>query len=65
MLVTLWYRQSKNDQKELVWDFNHLEDGWDDNATYPTPKTPEQTSWSKASWKKEKAELINNVVNRV
>lgn len=53
-LATLWYRW---EQKELLWDFNHLEDGHCQNSI-PTVKHPAQTSqWKNGKWAKAFVQL--------
>lgn len=62
MIITKWFRIIKNDAGELVVDFNHIENGFDPSKTHPTPNTPDQNSWLKAKWMKQRAHLVDGKV---
>ena len=53
-LATLWYRW---DHEELLWEFNHLEDGHCQNSK-PTVQHPAQTTkWKNGKWAKAFVQL--------
>lgn len=49
--ATLWYRHIKDKEGNLVWEFNHLEDGHCPN-TIPTQKHPNHKSTWQGKWAK-------------
>jgi hypothetical protein len=61
MEITLWERQVKV-KDEFVWEFNHISDGFDSQATKPIPNHPDQKSWLKSNWRATKASLIDGKV---
>ncbi|MEQ9309713.1 MAG: hypothetical protein RLN90_09675 [Balneolaceae bacterium] len=44
--VTAWYCW---DRASLNWQFNHIEDGWNEDVK-PTPKFESQKEWKNESW---------------
>lgn len=67
MNATMWYRWVEADMKVPAhWDFNHLEDGYDENRTHPTSKMPvHDKTWKGGKWKAEAATLENGVLTKV
>jgi hypothetical protein len=62
MLITIWERLNEKTGK---YQHNHIEDGVLLSATKPSPISKlQERSWANAIWRKEKAELIDNVVVR-
>lgn len=58
--ITIWQRYNP---KTETWHHNHISDGWDGGAQSPTPQSESQRkSWRKATWRKDKAALIDGVV---
>ena len=61
-LVTLWYREGKDETGNKIWEFNHLTLGYD-SGSKPTPKVLEHNKlWKGGNWGKRLAMLHNNVV---
>jgi hypothetical protein len=50
-METDWYRWNERIGR---WEFNHREQGWDESATRPIPKSRAQRNvWPKSAWMKE------------
>lgn len=58
--ITIW---SRFNYKTETFDHNHIEDGYVDGA-FPVPRFPDQKGWPQLKWKREHAQLVNNVVTR-
>lgn len=60
-IVTCWYRLTG---EEI--GFNHISDGFDDDATAPVPQSDFQThAWTRQRWEGRLAVLHNGVVIEV
>lgn len=64
MIITKWYRQVKDKETgELIWDFNHISDGFDPAQTIPTAVSADQEKgWGKSKWKSIPGQLVNGTV---
>jgi len=48
-IITIWECQ---DEKTKEWKHNHIENGYDANATSPTPKYPlQEKAWKGSTWR--------------
>lgn len=64
-LVTLWYREQRDDKGNKFWDFNHLFVGLDDKD-HPTSKVPEHDKlWKGGRWTKVTAVLRGNKLSEI
>lgn len=54
-VITIWYRRDEDG----VYQHNHLEDGYDETRTKPTPKVPEHNkAWKSGKWAQQRALLL-------
>lgn len=65
MDITVWDYYTKQKDGSFVWEFNHIEDGWNEELKFPTVKCPtpvQKHNFSTGKWRKSKAELIDGKV---
>ncbi len=61
--ITVWESEVKQKNGELVWEHNHIEDGYDEQQNAPTVMDPYQTKvWKKVKWRKFEAQLTDESV---
>lgn len=59
-VITIWYRRDEDG----VYQHNHLEDGYDEARTKPTPKVTEHNkAWKSGKWAQQRAMLLNRGPN--
>lgn len=59
--VTLWYTLEEDDFG-LYYEYNHLEDGWQNSAAPKAVSKLQERAWANKSWRKEHCHLINGKV---
>jgi hypothetical protein len=64
--VTLWYTLEEDDfnlyYNSLHYEYNHLEDGWQNGAAPKPISKLQERAWAKKSWRKKHCRLINGKV---
>jgi hypothetical protein len=65
-VITIWEQAYPQKDGSVVWEHNHISDGFRDDQTTPEPISAEQRrSWANATWRKFKAHVIDNKLLKI
>ena len=66
LLFTIWEQAHPQQDGSVVWEHNHISDGFRDDQTAPEPSSEEQRrSWANAQWRKFKARVLDGKLVRL
>jgi hypothetical protein len=58
--VTIWEQAHPQQDGSVVWEHNHISDGFRDDQTAPEPISAEQRrSWANTQWRKFEARVVD------
>lgn len=59
-VITVWENFVKQKDGSFKWEFNHIEDGWNEDQKFPTVKVPVVTQklhFTSGQWRKSKEKI--------
>jgi len=65
-VFTIWEQAYPQKDGSLLWEHNHISDGFRDDQSAPEPISEEQRrSWTNAQWRKFEARIVDGKLVKI